>query len=99
MDLNSGLEIKPETPAARPAGALRRHPHGPADAGYDGLSGHGGHPEAGAPGRKDPSIAGWKVSGTTDYLNDGTGLIPSDVLEFRLEDDVCRLLAKFIKGQ
>ncbi len=31
-------------------------------------------------------IAGWKVSGTTDYLNDGTGLIPSDVLEFRLED-------------
>ena len=31
-------------------------------------------------------IGGWKVSGTTDYLNDGTGLIPSDVLEFRLED-------------
>ena len=31
-------------------------------------------------------IAGWKVNGTTDYLNDGTGLIPSDVLEFRLED-------------
>lgn len=31
-------------------------------------------------------IGGWKVRGTTDYLNDGTGLIPSDVLEFRLED-------------
>ena len=31
-------------------------------------------------------IAGWKVNGMTDYLNDGTGLIPSDVLEFRLED-------------
>ncbi len=31
-------------------------------------------------------IAGWKVNGTTDYLNDGTGLIPSDVLEFRLEE-------------
>ena len=31
-------------------------------------------------------IGGWKVSGTTDYLNDGTGLIPSDVLEFCLED-------------
>ncbi len=31
-------------------------------------------------------IGGWKVSGTTDYLSGNTGLIPSDVLEFRLED-------------
>ncbi|MDE7242397.1 MAG: phospho-sugar mutase [Oscillospiraceae bacterium] len=30
-------------------------------------------------------IAGRKVTGMTDYLADGTGLIPSDVLEFRLE--------------
>lgn len=31
-------------------------------------------------------IAGWKVTGMADYLNDSTGLIPSDVLEFRLEE-------------
>lgn len=31
-------------------------------------------------------IAGWKVNGMTDYLGSDTGLIPSDVLEFRLED-------------
>ena len=31
-------------------------------------------------------IGGWKVTGMTDYLNGDTGLIPSDVLEFRLED-------------
>lgn len=31
-------------------------------------------------------IGGWKVNGTTDYLSGNTGLIPSDVLEFRLED-------------
>lgn len=31
-------------------------------------------------------IAGWKVAGMADYLNDNTGLIPSDVLEFRLEE-------------
>ena len=31
-------------------------------------------------------IAGWKVVGMVDYLNDNTGLIPSDVLEFRLEE-------------
>lgn len=31
-------------------------------------------------------IAGWKVAGMVDYLNDNTGLIPSDVLEFRLEE-------------
>lgn len=31
-------------------------------------------------------IAGWKVVGMADYLNDDTGLIPSDVLEFRLEE-------------
>ena len=30
-------------------------------------------------------IAGRKVTGRVDYLNDQTGLIPSDVLEFRLE--------------
>lgn len=30
-------------------------------------------------------IAGRKVTGITDYLGGGTGLIPSDVLEFRLE--------------
>ena len=30
-------------------------------------------------------IAGRKVAGMTDYLAEGTGLIPSDVLEFRLE--------------
>lgn len=32
-------------------------------------------------------IAGYKVIGATDYLRDDTGLVPSDVLEFRLEDD------------
>ena len=31
-------------------------------------------------------IGGWKVNGMTDYLGSDTGLIPSDVLEFRLED-------------
>lgn len=31
-------------------------------------------------------IGGWKVNGMTDYLSGNTGLIPSDVLEFRLED-------------
>jgi phosphoglucomutase len=31
-------------------------------------------------------VAGWKVNGMTDYLGSDTGLIPSDVLEFRLED-------------
>ena len=31
-------------------------------------------------------IGGWKVSRMTDYLSGNTGLIPSDVLEFRLED-------------
>ena len=31
-------------------------------------------------------IADWKVNGMTDYLGSDTGLIPSDVLEFRLED-------------
>lgn len=31
-------------------------------------------------------IAGWKVNGMTDYLSGNTGLIPSDVLEFCLED-------------
>ncbi len=31
-------------------------------------------------------IGGWKVTGMTDYLGSDTGLIPSDVLEFRLED-------------
>ena len=31
-------------------------------------------------------IGGWKVTGMTDYLNGDTGLIPSDVLEFRLEE-------------
>ena len=31
-------------------------------------------------------IAGWKVNGMTDYLGSDTGLIPSDVLEFRLEE-------------
>lgn len=31
-------------------------------------------------------IAGWKVNGMTDYLGSDTGLIPSDVLEFCLED-------------
>ena len=31
-------------------------------------------------------IAGWTVNGMTDYLGSDTGLIPSDVLEFRLED-------------
>ena len=31
-------------------------------------------------------IGGWKVNGMTDYLSGDTGLIPSDVLEFRLED-------------
>ncbi len=31
-------------------------------------------------------IGGWKVNGMTDYLSGNTGLIPSDVLEFCLED-------------
>ena len=31
-------------------------------------------------------IGGWKVNGMTDYLGSDTGLIPSDVLEFCLED-------------
>ena len=31
-------------------------------------------------------IGGWKVTGMTDYLGSDTGLIPSDVLEFRLEE-------------
>ena len=31
-------------------------------------------------------IAGQSVTGVTDYLREGTGLLPSDVLEFRLED-------------
>ena len=31
-------------------------------------------------------IAGKKVTGKVDYLHDETGLIASDVLEFRLED-------------
>ena len=31
-------------------------------------------------------IGGWKVNRMTDYLSGNTGLIPSDVLEFRLED-------------
>ena len=31
-------------------------------------------------------IAGKKVTGVVDYLNGDTGLIPSDVLEFRLEE-------------
>lgn len=31
-------------------------------------------------------IAGWKVIGMVDYLGGNTGLIPSDVLEFRLEE-------------
>ena len=31
-------------------------------------------------------IGGWKVNGMTDYLGSDTGLIPSDVLEFRLEE-------------
>lgn len=31
-------------------------------------------------------IAGRAVTGVTDYLREGTGLLPSDVLEFRLED-------------
>lgn len=39
--------------------------------------------------RENPpaSIAGWKVLGTVDYLGGDTGLIPSDVLEFRLEGE------------
>ena len=32
-------------------------------------------------------IAGRKVTGMVDYLHDDTGLIPSDVLEFRLEGE------------
>ena len=32
-------------------------------------------------------IAGTKVAGCVDYLHDDTGLIPSDVLEFRLEGE------------
>lgn len=39
--------------------------------------------------RRDPpaEIAGKKVTGTVDYLGGDTGLIPSDVLEFRLEEE------------
>ena len=38
--------------------------------------------------RRDPpaEIAGKKVTGAVDYLGGDTGLIPSDVLEFRLEE-------------
>ena len=39
--------------------------------------------------RQEPpaQIAGRKVTGKVDYLRDDTGLIPSDVLEFRLEGE------------
>ena len=38
--------------------------------------------------RADPpeEIAGQRVTGVVDYLRGDTGLIPSDVLEFRLEE-------------
>ncbi len=38
--------------------------------------------------REEPpaAFAGYPVTGRTDYLYDHTGLIPADVLEFRLEE-------------
>jgi len=39
------------------------------------------------------TIAGDKVIGFTDYLNDDTGLIPSNVLEFRMESGA-KLIAR-----
>ena len=38
-------------------------------------------------------IAGRKVTGMIDYLAEGTGLIPSDVLEFRLEGQ-CKVIVR-----
>ncbi|MBQ9459352.1 MAG: phospho-sugar mutase, partial [Oscillospiraceae bacterium] len=39
--------------------------------------------------REEPPavFAGYQVVDRIDYLHDRTGLIPADVLEFRLEDD------------
>ncbi len=54
--------------------------------GQDGMEAMSGLMRAlrGAP---PAEIAGKRVTGVTDYLHDETGLIPSDVLEFRLEEE------------